>query len=75
MISDAKDTEVIAVFERLYEILDVENIPASRNNKLKSQILKNIYKFVETAGETLLLHISRIALMVKFTILNQLSHS
>ncbi|KAG8307964.1 Armadillo repeat-containing protein 2 [Homalodisca vitripennis] len=62
---EAEDGDVISVFERLYNILEKENIPASKNTKLKSHILKSIYKFVENAGETLLLHITRIALMLR----------
>lgn len=64
-ISETNDNELIPVFERLYHVLERDNIPASKDNKLKSHVLKIIYKFVEMSGETLLLHITRIALMVR----------
>lgn len=63
-ISETNDNELIPVFERLYQVLERDNIPTSKDNKLKSHVLKSIYKFVEMSGETLLLHITRIALMV-----------
>lgn len=64
-ISETNDIELIPVFERLYQVLERDNIPTSKDNKLKSHVLKVIYKFVEMSDETLLLHITRIALMVR----------
>lgn len=63
-VLDIKEDNVIPVFEQLFAAVKRENIPASKDIKFKSYILKTIYTFVEVAGETLLLHITRIALMV-----------
>lgn len=44
--------------------MERESVATSKNNKLKSQVMKTVYKFVETATEILLLQIGRIALLV-----------
>ncbi|GLH08473.1 Uncharacterized protein GBIM_13701, partial [Gryllus bimaculatus] len=61
---DGNDIEVILALSKLYRILDSESAFGLniKNTKLKSQVLKVIYKFVERSNETLLLQIARIIL-------------
>ncbi|KAJ4439022.1 hypothetical protein ANN_14978 [Periplaneta americana] len=56
--------EVISLMSKLYTALEAEggigkNI---QNTKLRGQVLKTLYKFVESSNETLLLQIARIIL-------------
>uniref|UniRef100_A0A1B6CHS7 Armadillo repeat-containing protein 2 n=1 Tax=Clastoptera arizonana TaxID=38151 RepID=A0A1B6CHS7_9HEMI len=60
-----KEQEVLPLFEKLYQCLEKENVALSKNNKLKSSVLKTIYVFIENASEPLLLYIARIALLLR----------
>lgn len=67
-VTDWKDNDVIQVMEKLYTVLQhsiSSSSSSSKNNKAKSQVLKAVYNFVETASELLLLHIARVVLMVR----------
>lgn len=64
-VTDWKDNDLIQVMEKLYTALEHSMSSSSKNNKAKSQVLKAVYNFVETASELLLLHIARVVLMVR----------
>jgi hypothetical protein len=58
--------EVMSCMSKLYSALEAEggigrNI---QNTKLRAQVLKTLYKFVESSNEMLLLQIARIILAV-----------
>ena len=58
--------EVIPLVSKLYSALEVEGAIGKnvQNTKLRSQVLKTLYKFVESSDEKLLLQIARIILAV-----------
>ena len=64
--------EVIVLVSKLYTALEVEGVIGKniQNTKLRSQVLKTLYKFVESSDEKLLLQIARVILAVSINIYN-----
>ncbi|XP_046392648.1 armadillo repeat-containing protein 2 isoform X2 [Ischnura elegans] len=55
------DSKVITLLEKLYEILDCNNLLGTKlGSKKKSVILQSLYKFVERSSNELLLELARI---------------
>jgi hypothetical protein len=76
VIAEDCTEEAISCVSKLYSALEVEggigkNI---QNTKLRAQVLKTLYKFVESSNEMLLLQIARIILAVSISFIptNQL---
>jgi hypothetical protein len=65
-ISEECVEEVISFMSKLYSALETEGEIGKncKNTKLRAQVLKTLYKFVESSNEILLLHIARIILAV-----------
>lgn len=59
------EKEIMKILEELYECLDKNKLFGSKiTSKMKIQILKCLYKQVESQNEELLLQIARIILTV-----------
>jgi hypothetical protein len=65
-ISEECVEEVMSFMSKLYSALETEGEIGKncKNTKLRAQVLKTLYKFVESSNEILLLHIARIILAV-----------
>jgi hypothetical protein len=65
-VSEENIEEVISLMSKLYSALETEGEIGEnfRNTKLRGQVLKVLYKFVESSNDTLLLQIARIILAV-----------
>lgn len=62
---DSDEGVVVSLLDELYECMENSNLLSGKvNSKLKIQILKSLYKFVEFQNENLLLNIARIILAV-----------
>lgn len=60
-----KDDVVISLLHELYDCMEKEKLLEGKiNSKLKIQILKTLYKFVESQEERILIIIAKIILAV-----------
>ncbi|XP_049822564.1 armadillo repeat-containing protein 2 isoform X2 [Aethina tumida] len=63
-----KDDVVISLLHELYDCMEKEKLLEGKiNSKLKIQILKTLYKFVESQEERILIIIAKIILALKVT--------
>nr|CAD7426048.1 unnamed protein product [Timema monikensis] len=62
--NEENSAEVLLLLAKLYKFLEADGIigKPSPNGKMKSQVLKELYKFVEVSNNNLLLQIARIIL-------------
>ncbi|KAF7271472.1 hypothetical protein GWI33_015641 [Rhynchophorus ferrugineus] len=63
-----EDEVVQGLLEELYEVMEKENIIGNKiSSKLKIVILKNLYRFVESKNENILINIAQVILAIKVT--------